>query len=106
MEFRQRLKELRQRTGWTQYQLAQVSGVPRQVIARLESGERQSENMTVGVAKKLARVLGVSVDHFIGMYEEESKLQPAPSVTRPREDAHETKPTTKRQRPRKAAPVA
>ena len=104
MEFRQRLKELRQRKGWTQYQLAQVSVVPRQVIARLESGERQSENMTVGVAKKLARVLGVSVDHFIGMYEEESELQPAPSATKAREHAHETAPQ-KRQRKRQAASV-
>ena len=76
MEFRQRLEELRKRRGWTQYQLAQMSGVPRQVIARLESGTRQSENMTVGVARRLARALGVSVDHLIGMYDDDSEVAP------------------------------
>ena len=40
--------------------MKRMSGVPRQVIARLESGTRQSENMTVGVARRLARALGVS----------------------------------------------
>jgi transcriptional regulator with XRE-family HTH domain len=56
--------------------MKRMSGVPRQVIARLESGTRQSENMTVGVARRLARALGVSVDHLIGMYDEGSELLP------------------------------
>jgi len=73
MDFQARLKDLRQRQGWSQYHLAVVSGVPRQVIARLEAGVRESDNMSVGVAKRLAHALGVSVDHLVGMYDEERR---------------------------------
>ena len=67
MEFRQRLQTLRRRQGFTQYRLAQVSGVPRQVIGRLESGQRQLVNLSVGVAMRLARALHVSMDFLVGM---------------------------------------
>lgn len=70
MEFRMRLKQLRERRGLTQNGLAKTSGVAQAVIHRLEAGTREMEHLSVGVAMRLARTLGVSVDHLIGMYEE------------------------------------
>jgi ribosome-binding protein aMBF1 (putative translation factor) len=70
MEFRERLRHLRERKGLSQNALSKQSGVPQSVIQRLESGIRGVEHLSVGVAQKLARALGVSVDHLTGMYEE------------------------------------
>ena len=73
MEFRERLRQLRERKGFSQNALAKQSGVPQSVIQRLESGVRGMEHLSVGVARRLAQTLAVSVDHLIGMYEEEEK---------------------------------
>ena len=73
MAIAQRLKELRQKAGWNQNQLAHQANVPRQVISRLEAGQRDGDNMTVSVAKRLARALQVSVDHLVGMYDEDNE---------------------------------
>jgi transcriptional regulator with XRE-family HTH domain len=71
MTFGERLRSLREKKGWSQYQLERESGVARPVISRLESGERGREHLSVGVAMRLARTLGVSLDYFVGMYDEE-----------------------------------
>lgn len=71
MEFRQRLKQLRERRELSQNGLAKASGVAQAVVQRLEAGVRDVENLSVGVAMRLARALGVSVDHLIGMYDED-----------------------------------
>ena len=80
MEFRVRLKQLRERRGFTQNGLAKASGVAQPVIQRLEAGARDVEHLSVGVARRLARALGVSVDYLIGMYEEEDEAEPAHAV--------------------------
>ena len=72
MEFRERLRRLRERRGLTQNGLAKQSGVAQPVIQRLEAGIREMDNLSVGVARRLARALGVSVDHLIGMYEDDA----------------------------------
>lgn len=72
MRFRQRLRALRERRGLSQNGLAKASGVAQAVVQRLEAGKRDIENLSVGVARRLARALGVSVDHLIGMYEDAS----------------------------------
>jgi len=51
----------------------------------------------------LARLLNVSADYLLGLQED---TQTTPSTARPREDAHEEKPSAQRQRTRKASPVA
>ena len=63
-----RIKQARVWRGWTQSQLAEYAKVPQPVISRLESGDRDS--VTTDVAKRLARSLGVSVDHLIGTWED------------------------------------
>ena len=72
-----RIKAARGWRGWTQSQLAEYAHVPQPVISRLERGERDS--VTTDVAKRLARALGVSVDHLIGTWED---LEEAPSLQR------------------------
>jgi transcriptional regulator with XRE-family HTH domain len=71
-----RIKTARAWHGWTQSQLAEYASVPQPVISRLESGERDS--VTTDVAKRLARALGVSVDHLIGTWEDLEEKAAAP----------------------------
>jgi transcriptional regulator with XRE-family HTH domain len=71
MEFRERLRHARERRGWNQNELARYSGVAYAVIHRLEAGVRGGDTVSVGVVKRLARTLGVSVDYLIGMYEDD-----------------------------------
>ena len=78
MTFGERLREVRERRGLSQNALAERAGVSRQLVFYLESGQRQSP--TVDNAKKLARVLNVSIDYLAGTYEgedQDTELQPA-----------------------------
>jgi transcriptional regulator with XRE-family HTH domain len=65
------LRHLRERKGYSQNRLAKESGVAQAIVQRLEAGARGVDHLSVGVARKLAKTLGVSVDHLIGMYEDE-----------------------------------
>ena len=60
-----RLRELREERGFSQYDLAQQSGVGRSTIAALETGERGAQPNTV---RALARALGVSVPDLYGTH--------------------------------------
>jgi transcriptional regulator with XRE-family HTH domain len=79
MHFSQRLKQVRERRGFSQNGLAKTSGVAQAIIQRLEAGTRDVERLSVGVARRLARALGVSLDYLIGMYEEDED-EPAQAV--------------------------
>ena len=61
MEFR--LKAVRTKSGMTQVELSEKSGVGRVTISRLESGELKET--TLGTLTKLAKALRVSVDDLI-----------------------------------------
>jgi transcriptional regulator with XRE-family HTH domain len=73
----QRLQRLRLAKGLSRRQLAIQAGIPQGIVSRLERGEQ--DYPSVPVAIRLAKVLGVSVDYLIGMYEDEkdSELNPA-----------------------------
>ena len=64
--FGERLKRLREARGWSQQDLADESGVPYITIYRCERGLHQEPR--VGVAAKLARALGVSLDVLADTY--------------------------------------
>jgi transcriptional regulator with XRE-family HTH domain len=64
--FGERLKHLREARGWTQQELAERSQVPYITIYRCERGQHQEPR--VGVAAKLARALGVSLDVLANTY--------------------------------------
>jgi transcriptional regulator with XRE-family HTH domain len=70
-----RLRELRQERGFSQYSLAQESGVGRSTIAALEMGERGAHPSTT---RSLARALRVTVPNLY-----RNQVTPPPSQDRP-----------------------
>ena len=71
-----RLKEAREKRGWTQQELAKRAGIPYMTVYRLEAESHRTPRMDI--AKRLARTLGVTLDWLCGMYEDEnSKREPA-----------------------------
>ena len=86
-DFAGRLKEARQRVGWTQTELGKRSGVHAMAISRLERGEKK--DVTGATLRKLSLALGVSTDWLLDLTDHEPQ----------------TIPPTKRPRPRRAAPV-
>jgi transcriptional regulator with XRE-family HTH domain len=91
-----RIKQSRERLGWSQNELARRSGVPQPLLSQLEAGQRDS--MTTDNAKRLARALGVGVDYLIGTWEDDTP----PGSAAPGGTAATTR---RRGRPRKAAPA-
>lgn len=66
-------KELMNAKGFTQYRLAQISGVRQSKLSRLCSGDVKFENITVGVAESLAKAFELSVDDLIYLLREGTK---------------------------------
>ena len=75
-----RLRDLREERGFSQYGLAQESGVGRSTIAALETGERGAHPSTM---RALARALGVTVPDLY-----RDRITPPPSQDRPAGMAH------------------
>ena len=71
-----RLRELREERGYSQYGLAEKSGVGRSTIAALEAGARGAHPTTVHA---LARALGVTVPDLYRT----SHISPVPTQDRP-----------------------
>lgn len=65
--FGARLKQAREHLGWNQSELARRAGVPSAVLSRLESGARAG--LTLEVARRLARALGVGLDTLAGTWD-------------------------------------
>jgi transcriptional regulator with XRE-family HTH domain len=77
MTMGERIRKHRQTLGISQQALADRVGVRRATISEFESGKRLS--MTTDTAKRLARILGVSVDYLIDTYGEEGEgIRPHP----------------------------
>jgi len=70
-----RLRELREERGFSQYGLAEESGIGRSTIAALEAGERGAHPSTM---RALARALGVTVPAL-----HKNRIAPPPSQDRP-----------------------
>lgn len=58
------LQELRKNRNLTAYQLDEAAGVGKGFTTRLESGAVNPENVTIGNARKICTVLGISMDEF------------------------------------------
>lgn len=63
MLLREHLRQIRERKGWTQNHLAEVSGVPQPSIWRLEKG--LILNPKTSLLRKLAEALGVTMDYLL-----------------------------------------
>ena len=58
------LKSLRIKKGWTQEKLAQEAGISYHTLIKIERGNIKDPRL--GTIKKLAKVLGVSIDKLVG----------------------------------------
>jgi transcriptional regulator with XRE-family HTH domain len=74
-----KVRDLRMGLGWTQEDLARVSGIGRPAISRIETGSRA--NVRTTTLQKLAKALGVSADELmlrpLAAREPERASQPA-----------------------------
>ena len=59
-----KLKELRQKSGWSQQKLAEKAGVSYNTITKIEQGA--ATQPTIQTMIKLADALGVSLDELAG----------------------------------------
>jgi transcriptional regulator with XRE-family HTH domain len=87
-----RIMTLLHRQQKSVYALARQAGLPVKTVQRICKGE--GKQPSVWTIAAMARVLGVSMDALVGLPE-----------AAPRDDAHAEKPSVKRQRTRKTAPV-
>ena len=77
MSFGRRVQQRRHELGLSQRALAEKAGIRHATLSAIESA-RQKET-SIGVARRLAYALGVTLDWLIGPYveSEESELAPA-----------------------------
>ena len=80
MEFGEKLKQLREEKGMTQQTLAEKLYVTRQAVSRWECGARYPDLLT---AKKIARILDVSVDEMLSGEELKQNVEKEPVLAKP-----------------------
>ena len=78
MDMGQRIKRLRDRKGLSLRQLSALASVERGLLSRIERGQRPQ--VSVPVAMRLARALGVSLDYLVGMYADDEAAEHAQVV--------------------------
>lgn len=61
------LKEIRQKHGVTQVELAEKIGVPQSFVSKYETGERQLDILEL---RQICQFIGISFDNFIRQLEE------------------------------------
>ena len=71
MTIGERIRKRRQELGWSQRALAQRVSTRQATIADLERGAQQETS--TALIRRLAKVLGVTSDWLIGMYEDDEQ---------------------------------
>src|SRR5712691_10577313 len=100
-----RLEAVMRRQGLSVRQLALRAGLPLSVVQKLIAGEGRQTSIWTLV--QLADTLAVSLDYLVGRINSNVDTELPPRETRAQgQEAPTPKPTTKRQRTRKAAPMA
>jgi transcriptional regulator with XRE-family HTH domain len=67
--FGERLKQLREKRGWSPRELAERAHVPYMTVYRAENLAHHYPRMDI--AKRIARTLGISLDVLCGLYEDD-----------------------------------
>jgi|RhiMethySRZTD1v2_1073278.scaffolds.fasta_scaffold264613_4 transcriptional regulator with XRE-family HTH domain len=77
--FGERLQRLREARGWSRRKLEVEAAIPHGVISRLERVDAAQKRLypSIPVAKRLARVFGVTLDYLCGMDTDEEELPTA-----------------------------
>lgn len=71
--FGERLSTMRMKRGLTQIELSRLAKVPPSTLNYLERGIRSGEKVALGIARRLAETLGVTLDYLAGMHEEKER---------------------------------
>ncbi len=66
-----KIKEEREKAGWTQTELAKRAGITPSALSQIESGDRYPSTL---VLAKLSRALSVSVDYLLGEKKKENEI--------------------------------
>ena len=74
----ERIIMLRSRRGLSQAELARRAAIGQSTLHGYESGSRPTQGMSIAIAIRLARELGVTVDYLIGVYEGDEGEQRPP----------------------------
>ena len=100
------IKKARAALGWRQQRLQAATGISQKYLSRIENDH---VDPSWSFVLKIARALDMDLRVLYkdnGVSGVPEGMQTVPSATRPREDTHESQPSAKRQRTRKAAHVA
>jgi transcriptional regulator with XRE-family HTH domain len=71
--FGERIIYLRSKKNLSQSELVRQAGIPYSTLCSLETGLRSGEKVSLGIAKRLALALSVTLDYLAGMYEEDDQ---------------------------------
>ena len=96
MTLGQQIKQRREHLGLSQSDLARLAEIPQPRLSEYERGAKT--DMTLWTAKRLARVLGVSIDYLASTWDEDAGEAPAVTGAPP--------PRRQRGRPRRATTPA
>jgi transcriptional regulator with XRE-family HTH domain len=75
-----RLERARLARGLSLNELARRAGISQSTLSSVKTGHRQGSNLTLGTARKLAKVLGISVDWLCGLWSEDQELRRPPGL--------------------------
>ena len=87
VEFGEKVKQVREEQGLTQQSLAERLYVTRQAVSRWECGARYPDLLT---AKKLAMILGVSLDELLSQEALKENVEKEPVLAKPIENMIQT----------------
>ena len=87
MEFGEKVKKIREEKGMTQQTMAEHLYVTRQAVSRWECGARYPDLLT---AKKISKILDVSLDELLSGEEIKEKVEQEPLLAKPVENIFQT----------------
>jgi transcriptional regulator with XRE-family HTH domain len=75
-----RLERARIARGLSLTELARRSGVSQSTLSSVKTGHRLGDNLTLATARKLAKVLGISVDWLCGLWADDQEMRCPPGL--------------------------
>lgn len=67
MQFKDRVKELRRKSGWSQQEFSSKINITQSMVAKYESGKKMPSPTTL---VDIAKLFGVSLDYLMGISDE------------------------------------